>query len=805
MKKITPTFTQKPVLKAALLALMSAMVLTACDKDEDPPVQTPQPPVSVPVSNPTPGATNFDVLFKLKLQLKNQNDNTRITGATVTLLDQTGNVIKLASNKNYNSDINGLLDLDDKIITQYLQNFKQVYVKIEKTGFNTQILTLDIDKKNTFSTTLNIELLPVAFTQKISNIEQAQTIDTEFAASGATVSFGAQSFGVNGASYTGPAILNVTPVNPNTQADAFPGNARLSIGSTGQTNGSMMVSAGMVDFTFNTDEATPRKLQLLAGKTANIIMPLFSAYNEKGNLFKVGDSVDLWSMDAKGQWQKESVAKVVSLLASPTGLGVQGDVSHFSFWNTDFANNAKCIPVITNNQGNFIESVVTATFTQVLPGASKYPGLVTVDRNGSIDSADDQLCFAIGFDAELEFKSKDGTLQRLVNIKSQDLASLTSLLVEYNDAITNPYVRWSKPVTEIQSNVSTSYNFVSNIANVQTKAYVDGILGGNANVGTIEFVKFSGFKGNFIYKPGSIKGKHTLKIVNNADSSIFDTFDVEVLDADFQIPLVDQQIIGIAYPFQPTINGTPVSNYTVNISCSYDQQGTIPCPTAVYNTTTADLIKNNILKFPVTQYPLQMRIVNGSKIISRPYFKVEVSVPNTLGQKQIVQLNPLFTGAYVNNYESSGLIWSQWDYNNSSNTGNGYLLEYLPQSNTTPTITWQKQCLKADNTSCGADFNKLSFANTAANTLTTKLLDATGTLQTANSSMFFLTPDDECWLANATEQLTQIQSAVVLDRGYSGCYIENNYILSGGRSNLSQLKGLSFDIALKAIESKYSA
>ena len=78
-------------------------------------------------------------------------------------------------------------------------------------------------------------------------------------------------------------------------------------------------------------------------------------------------------------------------------------------------------------------------------------------------------------------------------------------------------------------------------------------------------------------------------------------------------------------------------------------------------------------------------------------------------------------------------------------------------------------------------------------------------MQTANSSMFFLTPDDECWLANATEQLTQIQSAVVLDRGYNGCYIENNYVLSGGRSDLSQLKGLSFDIALKAIETKYSA
>jgi hypothetical protein len=130
---------------------------------------------------------------------------------------------------------------------------------------------------------------------------------------------------------TGPVQISITPVDV-TQAGAggFPGSF-----SGIQTDGTetAIVSLGVEEFIPTVSGA---KVQLAAGKSATISIPIYAAKKLDGTVVAVGDSIALWSLDeTTGIWIQEGMGQVVASADSPSGLALSAVVSHLSYWNCD--------------------------------------------------------------------------------------------------------------------------------------------------------------------------------------------------------------------------------------------------------------------------------------------------------------------------------------------------------------------------------------------------------------------------------------------------------------------------------------
>lgn len=137
---------------------------------------------------------------------------------------------------------------------------------------------------------------------------------------------------------TGDVNLQVTPINvsDNDMLQAFPGAF-----SGTDINGNpadMILSYGTVEFRFTLPDGTP--VNLAPGSTATIQIPVFVTKHPDGTPITVGETGQaLWYLDeSTGQWHQESdTGMIVQSANSPTGLALQADVAHFSWWNYDIA------------------------------------------------------------------------------------------------------------------------------------------------------------------------------------------------------------------------------------------------------------------------------------------------------------------------------------------------------------------------------------------------------------------------------------------------------------------------------------
>ncbi|MDR2154037.1 MAG: hypothetical protein LBE78_03280, partial [Burkholderiaceae bacterium] len=197
-----------------------------------------------------------------------------------------------------------------------------VVVQLSKAGYVDQVMPLNLGKQggNFFAT-----LLPIASRQSAASFEQGGAFAGP---DGAKVVVGANSFVTSdGKPVTGAVEVQITPYNAAANPAGFPGNPM-------QPNNGIMVSMGMVDFSF---VQGGQKLQLKSGQTATVTVPLYAARNPDGAVLKVGDEVPAWSMNsATGKWTEELKGIVVAAPDSPTGLAMQVTVSHFSWWNCDY-------------------------------------------------------------------------------------------------------------------------------------------------------------------------------------------------------------------------------------------------------------------------------------------------------------------------------------------------------------------------------------------------------------------------------------------------------------------------------------
>lgn len=202
-----------------------------------------------------------------------------------------------------------------------------VVVAVKKDGFISQSLRIEAGQLEQLSANLLNVKQPVS----IAKIEEAQVIQSVY--QNAQITIPENAFVLpNGQPATGAVTVAFTPWDI-TAADlnAMPANG---VARDAQGNIVNLISAGMITATFT--NAAGQKLQLAAGKTADIQMdlPVASINNQK---LLVGSSIPMWHFDeAKGLWIEDGVGQVVASLSSTTGLAVHATVSHFSTWNWDF-------------------------------------------------------------------------------------------------------------------------------------------------------------------------------------------------------------------------------------------------------------------------------------------------------------------------------------------------------------------------------------------------------------------------------------------------------------------------------------
>jgi len=229
-----------------------------------------------------------------------------------------------AGTDNATSDSNGLATLDEAPVGE-----NQV-VTVKRAGYVTQSVVATLAATDEPQQLL-VTLLPEKDTLSISNIEQAQTIESNYLGAKVMLPAAALVNATTGTPATGAATLKLTPWDiSGIDLQAMPGNGRALDSADELVD---LVSAGMMTVDFF--DAAGNKLQVAPGKSATIQMDLPAGTTGiGGNPIAQGTAIPLWHFDeARGLWIGEGTGVVV---ATPTGLAVTGTVSHFSTWNWDY-------------------------------------------------------------------------------------------------------------------------------------------------------------------------------------------------------------------------------------------------------------------------------------------------------------------------------------------------------------------------------------------------------------------------------------------------------------------------------------
>ncbi|MEO0855514.1 MAG: choice-of-anchor Q domain-containing protein [Bacteroidota bacterium] len=159
------------------------------------------------------------------------------------------------------------------------------------------------------------------------SMTSAELGGTMMASDGAMVSLPVEGL-VDGAGNTvsGDIEVFVTPVDvaDDNERAGFPGQFA-GVQPDGERG--LIASYGTVEYVF---EQNGQELQLAPGKSATVEIPIYTGGAEEG------EQIALWSVDEEtGLWVQEGLGTVVESSASPTGLALRAEVTHFSWWNCD--------------------------------------------------------------------------------------------------------------------------------------------------------------------------------------------------------------------------------------------------------------------------------------------------------------------------------------------------------------------------------------------------------------------------------------------------------------------------------------
>ncbi|MFP4601069.1 MAG: PKD domain-containing protein, partial [Persicimonas sp.] len=130
---------------------------------------------------------------------------------------------------------------------------------------------------------------------------------------------------------SGTIDVRMTPVDiSGPEISGFPGDFA---GIEADGSSTPILSYGAAEFELEQDG---RPLQIAPGKEATVILPIYTPLDENGDELQEGDTIPLWALDESvGIWVQEGVGEVVASQDSPSGLGFEARVGHFSWWNCD--------------------------------------------------------------------------------------------------------------------------------------------------------------------------------------------------------------------------------------------------------------------------------------------------------------------------------------------------------------------------------------------------------------------------------------------------------------------------------------
>jgi PKD repeat protein len=204
-------------------------------------------------------------------------------------------------------------------------------VKVSKTGYVKEHYNINIAegaRQGYFELSL-IEREPAI---QINNVELGAQVDGK---NGAKVQLPTEALiHADGSIVAGSIEVYVTPVDisDDLTLEAFPGSFS---GITFEGAAPLIMTFGTADYTFMQGE---EELQLAAGKTATIEIPIYVEFDEFGEPLEIGDEAPMWAYDeASGNWVLEGNGIITASESSPTGMVLSGEVNHFSWWNHDIA------------------------------------------------------------------------------------------------------------------------------------------------------------------------------------------------------------------------------------------------------------------------------------------------------------------------------------------------------------------------------------------------------------------------------------------------------------------------------------
>jgi hypothetical protein len=243
-------------------------------------------------------------------------------------------------------------------------------LSVSKTGFAEQVRLLTVPSGRS-ADVLRVMLIERDAAVAINAIENGGSASGR---DGVKVTFPAGALvDAAGNAATGTIQMQMTPLDVvNLDAAAFPG-AFEGVPSGG-TRAAIM--------SYGTAELLPlqggQKLNLAAGKTAQIELPIYANVHQGGTQVALGDAIALWSLNAStGVWTQEGTGTVVASAASPTGKALRATIAHFSWWNGDVSSQmgrVNLTVVVPNPNAPIAAGTLASVSGQVVAGSG--PGWV---------------------------------------------------------------------------------------------------------------------------------------------------------------------------------------------------------------------------------------------------------------------------------------------------------------------------------------------------------------------------------------------------------------------------------------------
>lgn len=173
---------------------------------------------------------------------------------------------------------------------------------------------------------------------------------------------------MNGTPVTGSVNVSLSPVDINdpTKKNAFPGSFE-GMQPNGSSTG--IVSLGTTEFALSQNG---QRLNLKAGSSAKVRLPMYANTNLDGSPINLGDNIPLWSLNEQtGDWVQEGSGIVVDSGGRTRAL--EATVTHFSWWNADIGftpsnPKPKCINDVPGQYDSIFEQ---ATFCKFLAELDK--------------------------------------------------------------------------------------------------------------------------------------------------------------------------------------------------------------------------------------------------------------------------------------------------------------------------------------------------------------------------------------------------------------------------------------------------